>query len=47
MSAVVVENRIFQALADPNRRAIFELPTRCEAAVKHYKLEKEPWSENQ
>jgi len=28
------ENRIFQALADPSRRAIFESLTRCEAAVK-------------
>jgi DNA-binding transcriptional ArsR family regulator len=28
------ENRIFQALADPSRRAIFESPTRGEAAVK-------------
>jgi len=30
----VVEDRIFQALADPNRRAIFESLTRGEAAVK-------------
>ena len=33
-SAAVVENRIFQALADPSRRAIFESLTRGEAAVK-------------
>ena len=33
-SAVVAENRIFQALADPSRRAIFESLTRGEAAVK-------------
>lgn len=33
-SAVGVEDRIFQALADPNRRAIFESLTRGEAAVK-------------
>ena len=33
-SAVAVENRIFQALADPSRRAIFESLTRGEAAVK-------------
>ena len=32
--AVVAENRIFQALADPSRRAIFESLTRHEAAVK-------------
>ena len=32
--AVVDENRIFQALADPSRRAIFESLTRGEAAVK-------------
>jgi DNA-binding transcriptional ArsR family regulator len=32
--ALVVENRIFQALADPSRRAIFESLTRGEAAVK-------------
>ena len=30
----VVENRVFQALADPSRRAIFESLTRGEAAVK-------------
>ena len=29
-----VENRIFQALADPSRRAIFESLTKGEAAVK-------------
>src|SRR5512145_2916017 len=33
-TAVVAENRIFQALADPSRRAIFESLTRGEAAVK-------------
>jgi DNA-binding transcriptional ArsR family regulator len=33
-SAAVVEDRIFQALADPSRRAIFEALTRGEAAVK-------------
>ena len=33
-SAAAVEDRIFQALADPSRRAIFELLTRGEAAVK-------------
>jgi DNA-binding transcriptional ArsR family regulator len=32
--ASAVENRIFQALADPSRRAIFESLTRGEAAVK-------------
>jgi len=32
--AAAVENRIFQALADPSRRAIFESLTRGEAAVK-------------
>ena len=30
----VAENKIFQALADPSRRAIFESLTRGEAAVK-------------
>jgi DNA-binding transcriptional ArsR family regulator len=30
----VAENRIFQALADPSRRAIFESLTRGETAVK-------------
>ena len=30
----MVENRIFQALADPSRRAIIESLTRGEAAVK-------------
>ena len=35
MSAAAAENRIFQALADPSRRAIFESLTRGEAAVKH------------
>jgi DNA-binding transcriptional ArsR family regulator len=34
MKAVARENRIFQALADPSRRAIFESLTRGEAAVK-------------
>ena len=34
MHAAVAENRIFQALADPSRRAIFESLTRGEAAVK-------------
>jgi len=33
-SAAVVENKIFQALADPSRRAILESLTRGEAAVK-------------
>jgi DNA-binding transcriptional ArsR family regulator len=33
-SAAAVENKIFQALADPSRRAIFEALTRGEAAVK-------------
>ena len=33
-NAVVAENKIFQALADPSRRAIFESLTRGEAAVK-------------
>ena len=33
-SAATVENRVFQALADPSRRAIFEALTRGEAAVK-------------
>src|ERR1700675_2075364 len=33
-SAVVAEDRMFQALADPSRRAIFESLTRGEAAVK-------------
>jgi len=33
-TAVVAQNRIFQALADPSRRAIFESLTRGEAAVK-------------
>jgi DNA-binding transcriptional ArsR family regulator len=33
-TAVVAEDRIFQALADPSRRAIFESLTRGEAAVK-------------
>ena len=33
-SAVATENKIFLALADPSRRAIFESLTRGEAAVK-------------
>ena len=33
MSAAAVEDRVFQALADPSRRAIFESLTRGEAAV--------------
>jgi DNA-binding transcriptional ArsR family regulator len=33
-SAAVAQDRIFQALADPSRRAIFESLTRGEAAVK-------------
>lgn len=33
-SATAAENRIFQALADPSRRAIFESLTRGETAVK-------------
>lgn len=33
-AAAVSENRIFYALADPSRRAIFESLTRGEAAVK-------------
>jgi DNA-binding transcriptional ArsR family regulator len=32
--AAAIENRVFQALADPSRRAIFESLTRGEAAVK-------------
>jgi DNA-binding transcriptional ArsR family regulator len=34
MPSAVVENRIFHALGDPSRRAIFESLTRGEAAVK-------------
>ena len=34
-SAAVVKDRVFQALADPSRRAIFESLMRGEAAVKH------------
>lgn len=34
MNAAEVQDRIFQALADPSRRAIFESLTRGEAAVK-------------
>ncbi|HEU4801404.1 MAG TPA: metalloregulator ArsR/SmtB family transcription factor [Gemmatimonadales bacterium] len=34
MNDVVAQDRIFQALADPSRRAIFESLTRGEAAVK-------------
>lgn len=33
-AAAVAEDRIFQALADPSRRRIFESLTRGEAAVK-------------
>jgi DNA-binding transcriptional ArsR family regulator len=33
-SVVVARDRVFQALADPSRRAIFESLTRGEAAVK-------------
>jgi DNA-binding transcriptional ArsR family regulator len=33
-SAAAAENKIFQTLADPSRRAIFESLTRGEAAVK-------------
>lgn len=33
-NAAAVETKIFQALADPSRRAIFESLTRSEAAVK-------------
>ena len=36
-AAAVAENRIFQALADPSRRAIFESLTRGEVAVKDLK----------
>ena len=34
MNAAAAEDRIFQALADPSRRAIFESLTHGEAAVK-------------
>lgn len=34
MNATTAEDKIFQALADPSRRAIFESLTRGEAAVK-------------
>ena len=34
MQTVAAENRVFSALADPSRRAIFESLTRGEAAVK-------------
>jgi DNA-binding transcriptional ArsR family regulator len=33
-SVAIVEDKIFQALADPSRRAIFESLTRGEVAVK-------------
>jgi DNA-binding transcriptional ArsR family regulator len=33
-STAAAENKVFQALADPSRRAIFESLTRGEAAVK-------------
>jgi DNA-binding transcriptional ArsR family regulator len=36
-SAAELENKIFHALADPSRRAIFESLTRGEAAVKDLK----------
>lgn len=36
-STIAAENRVFQALADPSRRAIFETLTRGEAAVKDLK----------
>jgi len=38
-TASSAENRIFQALADPSRRAIFESLTRGEAAVKDLKAQ--------
>jgi DNA-binding transcriptional ArsR family regulator len=34
VSATAVQDRVFRALADPSRRAIFESLTRGEAAVK-------------
>ena len=34
MRSAAVENKVFVALADPSRRAIFEALTRGEAAVK-------------
>jgi len=34
MSAALIENKVFKALADPSRRAIFVSLTRGEAAVK-------------
>ncbi|MBK7406003.1 MAG: winged helix-turn-helix transcriptional regulator [Phycisphaerales bacterium] len=34
MNAALAQDRIFKALADPSRRAIFESLTRGEAAVK-------------
>ncbi|MBX7080696.1 MAG: metalloregulator ArsR/SmtB family transcription factor [Nannocystaceae bacterium] len=34
MRAAVAEDKVFHALADPSRRAIFEALTRGEAAVK-------------
>lgn len=34
MNAAAAQDRVFQALADPSRRAIFESLTRGEAAVK-------------
>jgi DNA-binding transcriptional ArsR family regulator len=33
-AATAIQDRVFQALADPSRRAIFESLTRGEAAVK-------------
>lgn len=37
-TAAVAENKVFQALADPSRRAIFESLTRGEVAVKDLTL---------
>ncbi len=34
MSVAAIEDRVFQALADPSRRAIFESLTRGEKALK-------------
>ena len=39
MQTAMPENRIFQALADPSRRAILESLTRGEAAVKDYEYQ--------
>src|SRR5262245_5815910 len=38
-SATAAENRVFQALADPSRRAILETLTRGEVAVKDLTLQ--------